>query len=433
MPDGTITAETLKWRELANNLGDVLYFDPNRMATGETLYVVGSLLEASQLEQMGLSAAFFELERLGEAGRCRPVFEQMRFVCVMLYDEKARELVSATIARHWPALPQLVLPQEAFEGYESFYDLLCTGGEKAFEKAMLALREKPVAGLLDLADVKAPKRAKSTLSGIDELDRTIGGFYPGELSLWTGDNGSGKSTLASMVLLEALEQEKHVFAYSGELPAWRYKQWAMLQTAGPGNLVHQTSPHSGKDYYNVPPEAAKKIEEWFRGKYFIYDNNIAAANNEDSIVGIMELAARRHSCTTFLVDNLMTVRFQSKSDDNFFRAQSMFAGRLMDFAKKYNVHVHLVAHQKKVGGKDAGKEAVSGSKDLTNRPDNVFCVWRLDPDAAEKKGFDAGLDLLKNRQFGAVAKIQLNFDPASRRYYRDEAARCKRYSWERAN
>ena len=55
---------------------------------------------------------------------------------------------------------------------------------------------------------------------------------------------------------------------------------------------------------------------------------------------------------------------------------------LQTFAKRFDVHVHLVAHSRKPDARHPAskcppmKHSVSGSKAITDNADNVLCVWR---------------------------------------------------------
>ena len=155
----------------------------------------------------------------------------------------------------------------------------------------------------------------------------IGGFYPGELSVWTGKRDGGKSTLLGQLLLEALDQGFPVCAYSGELPTWRFKHWISLQAAGPGNVVERKDRASGKTFYTVPQMIQRRLDEWWAGRFWLYDNRLA--NDDGSILRIFEYAVRRYGCCVFLVDNLMTARLAA-SERNFYRAQGAFTGRLVE-------------------------------------------------------------------------------------------------------
>lgn len=289
--------------------------------------------------------------------------------------------------------------------------------------------ERPAAGLLDLADVERQRDQPSILTGIPELDRTIGGLYAGELSVLTGKRGGGKSTLGGQFLIEALNQGFPVCAYSGELPAWRFKQWVSLQAAGPGNVVERRDRYSNKVFYSVPTKIQEQIDAWWRGRFWLYDNRLA--NDEDSILQLFEFAARRYSSCLFLADNLMSVRFSSTADRDFYRGQSAFTGRLVEFAKKFEVHVCLVAHPRKTeNGRALDADDIGGSGDISNRADNVFSLTRLDDQTAEERGFQTGLRVLKNRQYGELASIGLSYEPKSRRFYKSGTGTpYKQYGW----
>ena len=53
--------------------------------------------------------------------------------------------------------------------------------------------------------------------GIKSLDKIICGLFEKQLIVLTGKRGEGKSTLASWICANALDQNKNIFAYSGEL------------------------------------------------------------------------------------------------------------------------------------------------------------------------------------------------------------------------
>jgi twinkle protein len=79
-----------------------------------------------------------------------------------------------------------------------------------------------------------------------------------------------------------------------------------------------------------------------------------------------------------MADNLMSIALNSNSESDFYRKQADFIGYCKDFAKKYDVHIHIVAHPRKPpGGKDGGELDVAGSGNITNWADNVFEMKRF--------------------------------------------------------
>ena len=308
---------------------------------------------------------------------------------------------------------------------------LCKDGPEALRRCWSKAEEVPAYGLIDLADVtpldmtKIPKVA----SGIAELDRAIGGFMMGDVSVWTAKRGSGKSTLLSQVCLEAVQAGERVCVYSGELRAERFQSWFHLQAAGSRNIREYFDTVTERTVPYVPRETADRIREWYRGRIYIYDNAIAEGGEASSILKVFEVAAKRYNCRVFLVDNLMTAQFEEQRDSNYYRAQSAFVGKLVEFANRYNVHVHLVAHPRKTNG-ELENDDVAGSGDITNRAANVFGMERVPEDKKNMAGFSTGLKILKNRWDGATRKIGLNFDPVSRRFYATSGSPDKHYGWE---
>lgn len=348
-----------------------------------------------------------------------------------------RDSVTMEIAReiqaHCPDVPVIVPKDGAFRNAKSLRETLETGGRKAIDHLLLGAEELPAQGLLDLADIKLMKMP-SFRTGFTDLDKTIGGFYLGELSVWTGKRGGGKSTILGQTLLDAVEQGIAVCAYSGELSAWRFKDWAARQAAGPENVIPHLEP-SGKTSFDIPDSVRRKIDKWWRGLFFLYDNEIPGASGEDSIIRTFEYADRKYGCMVYLVDNLMSTRFNGAENnrENFYQAQSSFTGRLVEFAKKHGVHVHLVAHPRKTPGavvKDA--DDVSGTGDITNRADNVFAMSRLSDEDAAKEGCSTMLHILKNRDFGETGYIKLDFDERSKRFYKKcQLGAHRKYGWDK--
>ena len=365
-----------------------------------------------------------------DLGRCESFFARFPYVLLVCPDPQRREAMVAEVRRRLPETVLLVANDPAFRGCATVQQLRDTYGLAAVDHILLDTTELPVYGLLDLADVKPPDMTgmKRCLSGIPNLDRRIGGFYEGELSVWTGKRGEGKSTLLGQLLLEAVDQGFPVCAYSGELPAWKFKYWIALQAAGPNYIQDRKDPVTGRSLPAATPFAQRAIDEWWRGRFHIYDIGNRNTHDAADILRLFRYASRRYGAKIFLVDNLMSARLQAGRDRDFYRAQSEFVSELTAFAKSAGAHVHLVAHPRKTERID-DSDAVAGIADVTNLADNVFSVSRAQ-DQGDK--YDTMLSILKNRFFGERSKaITLSFEPLSKRFYKTGAGDPKkRYGWE---
>lgn len=405
------------------------YF-PDCMDTKRSLWLVRGVLDVDAYREntFALSAS----SDLSAFRTCEPFLSAFPSVFVALADRELAKTVAEALEEYAPSVIVLMPREDAFGDHTNLREVLDAGGERAVSHLIMGAIERDAHGVLDLADVESvqPETLPSVLSGISELDRTTGGFYPGELSVWTGKRGGGKSTLLGQVMLEAIQQGFPVCAYSGELPAWRFKQWVSVQAAGSGNVERVVDRWSGKEFYTVSPLVQRRIDEWWKGKFYLYDNRLASASDEDSILSVFEYVVRRFGCCVFLVDNLMTARFSTSADRDFYRAQSNFTGRLVEFAKKNEVHVHLVAHPRKSQG-PLDADDISGSAEITNRADNVFSLQRLTDEEAGVQGYQAILRVLKNRAFGASAALSLDFEESSRRFYKARTGNpFKKFGWE---
>ena len=261
-------------------------------------------------------------------------------------------------------------------------------------------------------------------SGIRPLDNMIGGFCMGELSVWTGKSGQGKSTLLSQLMLNAVNQGFKVCAYSGELINAQFQHWLILQACGTNNLIRMYDKNKQCDVYLPSKETREKICDWLRGKFYLYNNEFTGRDN--NIIETFKMAYKKYGCKVFLVDNLMTAKYDYNNKENYYVQQSGFVGELVRFAKTYNVHVHLIAHPKKTQG-ELTKEDIAGTLDITNRADNTFSVCRNDETNQTE------IKILKNRSDGLQNKqIFLDFDTNCKRFTAidNDMYKFKKYGWE---
>lgn len=313
--------------------------------------------------------------------------------------------------------------------YKDANEVLFRQGPKAVIKAIDEARGIPVAGIVNVADIDIiAARPKGIRMGFKTIDKLLNGARPGEVTIWTGKNGEGKSTILGQVILEAIEQNKNVFAYSGELTKRDFKEWLYSQAAGKENLKFVKNEYDSYDI-EFEPGLIKKIDNWINGKLFLFDNSIKSQNIKNtSIIDMCGYAAKKYNCKVFVIDNLMTADFETY-DEDYYRGQSKFVGSLVSFSLNFNAHVHLVAHpRKKIG--ELEKDDISGTGDITNRVHNVISIERTN----YEKGaiYDGKLKVLKNRNKGQLGEADLIFSKQDRRLYEvDEKGLIikKQYSW----
>ncbi|NFJ83938.1 hypothetical protein FDE94_09050 [Clostridium botulinum] len=301
-----------------------------------------------------------------------------------------------------------------------------------------------VKGLVDISNVDIIDLSKleRCSSSIRAIDKYCGGLTFPNLTVWTGKRGSGKSTVASQCITAAVDQGYNAFVYTGELAAGHFKLWLYSQMAGPENIDTVTYRYKQTDMerpdeYIPKKEIVQQIDNWISGKLKLYDDN--NTNKEDEIIKLMEESYKRYNTRVFLIDNLMTVKFNSNSNGRFI-AQSDFIDRLRQFALQYRVNVNVVVHPRKTqAGKEVDSDDVGGSGDITNAAFNVYWISRIkndddldldDPIERQLIGCQAKIDVLKNRYYSVVNKVGgMKFDIKSKRFI-PPAGWKYRYKWQ---
>lgn len=278
----------------------------------------------------------------------------------------------------------------------------------------------PIKGIIDLSTVVPydPTTIPRIRTMIPSLDDALGGLIEGGVTVFTGKAGDGKSTLSGLLLLNAIEQGYNVCAYSGELRKEKFQEWINLQCAGSDYITLKYDPIRQKYIPVVPYVVQERLMDYYRGRFFLFDNNeIFEHNQAESIISVFTTAVRRYGCKLFLVDNMMT----SLSDsDEETKAQGRFVNSLKKFANRYGVHVLIVAHPRKTkAGEQLRKDDVGGNSAIVNLADSAIVVER------------PNLRIIKNREGGVQKLIECCYCGDSRRIYQADCGDLNRFSWNK--
>lgn len=319
--------------------------------------------------------------------------------------------------------------EEDYLGCKDANEILKKHGTDALINAVnnaAPVKHPQIVSLADVEKVELSKMERIT-SGMQQLDRILGGFYFGQLILLTGERGEGKSTLASQFGTFAAAAGHSVFFYSGELMNWYFKAWFDAQVTGK-NHINKLQSESGYVSYSIDPSVQPLIEKWYRDRVYIYDRNVLGNDSEEeALIPVMETAIKQYGCRVLVVDNLMTAMMDDVSIDQY-RQQTIFVNQLARIAKQYNVLIFLIAHPRKRTGQEFDNDDIAGSSNITNLVDVVMRYARpkgkdIPPDTAERE-----LKVYKNRLTGQTNRvgIKLFYEPESKRI--SESGFC--FDWE---
>jgi twinkle protein len=273
------------------------------------------------------------------------------------------------------------------------------------------------------------------LTGVDELDRVLGGgIYYGQVCLLSGKRGEGKSTFMSQIFADALNQGLNCFVYSGELRNADFKRCLNSQLAGITFMSKRVNRFNEEEWY-LEKAVSERISNWYKGRAFIYDTDSIADDDKIDLLGTIRRVVTQNAVQFVCIDNLMTAMDIYAGETDLYNAQGKFVGELKSIARKYNIAVVLVAHQRKAGKDQQQSDAfdndtVSGSADVTNKVDIVINYSR----AKEEDQHDSNIQVGKNRLVGTLRRgdkaIKMVYSPKTKRVY---ALRSldKHYAWEK--
>jgi twinkle protein len=221
---------------------------------------------------------------------------------------------------------------------------------------------------LDGAQVLANYEAKQATFATAPFDPNgdLLRFYPGGVTLWSGYPGSGKTTLIRQMICHTLYRGSSVFL-------------ASLEEDPRDVIVRLICTASGT---KTP---TKHHAQWFIDAYvkrFRLWGVIGIAQHLH-LLGVIRRCAEQGTRHAF-IDSLMCL--DVRNDD--FEAQRQFANLLAATARASKIHIHLIAHPRKLvsAHQELDLNDVAGARELGGVADNVIFIRRSDESASPAAG-----------------------------------------------
>ena len=360
---------------------------------------------------------------------CWDWLQKFETVVVFGDHEKGKITLLDTLSRRLP-MNVLHVREEDYGDCKDANEILLKYGRKRLIKCIenaIPLPVKNTVGLAEVEDIN-PFDIEKLPTGFYDLDRLLYGGLPfGNLVVITGKAGLGKSTVASQIIVNAVENGKKCFAYSGELPNHLFKSWMTYQVAGQ-NHVYSYQTKWGDTGFNISDTNRKQIDEWYRDKIDLYDSSAITDDEQTSIVKVIEETIKRNGTEVILIHNLMTaIDLERVAGDDKYERQSKFVKKLARIAQQYNVLILLVAHMRKNNFSTNGNDEIAGSSDITNLC-SVTLMYDQDTEIREDQRY---LKVWKNRLFGKTKKDGwvMNYDEKSKRVFGEHDDVNREYGW----
>lgn len=245
---------------------------------------------------------------------------------------------------------------------KNFGSLLVEADDEKFLEAQV----EPERALVDLTSINVRelrteyvrRQQNYDATPFDPEGRTLR-LFPGSVSIWSGMPGAGKTTLMRQLACYLLHKGNGVFVASfEEEPLDVYYNHVCVAAGSRDPTEHQM----------------QWFIDAFADRFRIWKDDAVLPNYAGLLAAIRVLAKQgvRHA----IIDNLMCLDVGAVD----WEGQRNFAVQVARTAKLSGVHIHVVAHPKKItqAGQEPHVHDVAGSKDLSGVCANVVFVRRGD-------------------------------------------------------
>lgn len=355
-------------------------------------------------------------QKLEYLDNCYSLFEGMEQIIIAtdndapgrsLRDELARRL---GIERCW----QIIYP----DGCKDLNDVLQKFGQEAVKNIIASARQWPLKGLAPMdetyttvADWYAngyPTGAKTRISGFD----TLLTFAPGQLTVITGIPGHGKDEFSNLLMTSLSKYEEWVWGLFGfeETPA---ETVTKLQ-----EKFTEKSFAFRRDLNNRMTPEQFEWSVWMVDKHFKIINPDEIETDIDSLLTLATQLVLRFGIKGLYINPWNWIEHNRPQHMSETEYVSIALTKIIKWARRYGVHVLLLAHTTKIAKEKDGKfiipnlYSISGSANFYNKAYNGITVYR---DFA-RNVTDVYVQKVKQSWYGQTGWVSFTYDTMTRQY-----------------
>jgi replicative DNA helicase len=358
--------------------------------------LVDRLRTAGELEAVGGTAAIAEI--VASVG----VWQHWRtYAAIVLRESKRRQIIHAASDILHAAWTEQ--PEPAIAKAEEILGAIRTGD---YDTEPVSMLDACVAAMAEVEDIVARRKAAGYMTGLEEFDETIGGIFPGELTLIAARPSQGKTSLALQVAAHIADRGRRVYFATLEMSRVEIALKRLCSVSGVSNQRVRSGKITREDQARLM-EAGRDV-----GVQNLYLHDWAEIRPYD-----IARAARRLQADVVFVDYLQIVTAPDGSKKRYEQVGDI-SKQLKQIARKGMAVVACAqigrqAEQGKVEGPPRLSH-LRESGNIEQDADMAILLWR--PEGGIKgKGrhegseWDAEMDVAKNRK-GITGRFRLAWD-----------------------
>lgn len=267
----------------------------------------------------------------------------------------------------------------------------------------------------------APTRANGLLTGIHDLDRLLGGLYPGNLCLLAGIPGSGKTTLATQIAYEYARMHGPAALVSLEMTRAEVTQRLISYQTGI-STQHQRANTLSEDDETLLMRAKVRMAETP-----LYIEDASGLSAGDIRLRVLRLLHEVGSLGVLVIDYLGLLAMPTSRTATLSQQMNSAAQSLKDLGKEIGAPVLLCAQLNREIFKRRNQiPLLSDLREAGEAPaDQVLVTMRPELFDADDRPGEAELYLVKHRH-GPTGMAPAQFDGARYRF-RNPAPKYRTY------
>lgn len=204
---------------------------------------------------------------------------------------------------------------------------------------------------------------------------------PGEMTVWTGFSGHGKTVLLSQLAVHLANEGQRVCVASMEVEPDRTLEtlWCQANGARMPWEWEEIQKLLEQERIDLGTRRFHERYPWLADRFLVFLPEVTSAGvgraDWRTMMECFIYARQRYGCEQFVVDSLMMCVGRSEGE---YQEVELFVNALASFAKRHQVHLHLVAHSRKREdeAKPPGKQDIAGPKETADIAHNVAVVHR---------------------------------------------------------
>jgi twinkle protein len=302
------------------------------------------------------------------------------------------------------------------DGCKDVNEVLMKFGKEAVLEVINTAKEIPLEGIITMEQMFPtiqewyehgyPKGAKARIENFDDYLT----FVPGQLTMITGIPGHGKDEFANLIMANLARHE-----------AWIWGICSFEETP------QQTSTKLMEKFigksFDFRQEKSNRINqiEYERSLVFVDDHFkfMDTENIETDLASVLSLAekmVRRFGIKGLCINPWNWLEHQRDSFMSETEYVSVALSKIIQFAKRFQVHIFLMAHPTKVQKTDKKKYdvptlySISGSANFFNKTHNGITVYR------DVETVDIHVQKVKQSWLGKVGLCQFTYNTLTRQY-----------------